>query len=239
VTLRGAAGATRTVTFERPTAPFSASGMYDRARGTLDDLGAGDVYYVTLNGSSPHAAKAEDVPAIAAALSGKRGVVLDMRGYPNLVSWSVLALVAPPTSQGPQLSFQHVAPSLTWRVDSPRQTLGAFSGAVAQVYTGPVVLLVGSNTQSQAEHLTSFFRSTARGKLVGGATSGANGNITGVQLAGGYTMLYTGMHVEHPDGGVFHAVGHVPDVAVAPSIEDLRAGRDAVLARAVAELAGR
>ena len=97
-------------------------------------------------------------------------------------------------------------------------------------------MLTSAKTQSQAEHWLSFFRSERRGKLVGAQTSGANGTITGVQLPGGYGLTFTGMFVRHRDGSRFHAIGHIPDVEVEPTIEDLRQGRDAVLLRALAEL---
>jgi C-terminal processing protease CtpA/Prc len=118
----------------------------------------------------------------------------------------------------------------------PTQTFALWSKET-QGYRGRVVVLADAHTQSQAEHWMSFFRSTRRGIVVGGRTSGANGTITGVQLPGGHGMTFTGMVVRHPDGGRFHAIGHVPDVEVEPSIDDLRSGRDTVLLRALREIA--
>ncbi|MBX3186216.1 MAG: hypothetical protein KF819_04340 [Labilithrix sp.] len=232
IVLRGATGALRTVTFTASAAPPSTFGMYDRPAGTLDDLGAPDVYYVTLDSSSAHLPKSADLPAIKAAMAGKRGVVLDMRGYPNAIAWSILAHVAPQTSFGPYMAELQVTPSTRAMDEMPRQYLSSWSPG-RQGYTGPVIVLTGANTQSQAEHWTSFFRSRQRGKVVGGKTSGANGTITGVQLPGGYALTFTGMIVKHPDQTRFHALGHVPDVEVEPTIADLREGKDTVLLRAL------
>jgi C-terminal processing protease CtpA/Prc len=107
----------------------------------------------------------------------------------------------------------------------------------ATPFAGPVVLLVGPHTQSQAEHLTSFYKDSKRGKVIGGQTSGANGNITGIQLPGGWGITFTGMHVAHQDGSRFFGIGHVPDVVVEPVATDYRDHRDAVLLQGIAELA--
>jgi C-terminal processing protease CtpA/Prc len=114
----------------------------------------------------------------------------------------------------------------------PLQALGEWTSE-KQEYDGPVIVLTGARTQSHAEHWLSFFRSERRGKVVGGQTSGANGTITGVQLPGGYGLTFSGMLVRHTDGSRFHAIGHIPDIAVEPTIKGLRHGRDTVLLRAL------
>jgi hypothetical protein len=236
VVLKSPDGATRTVTFAPNTGGLSTSGMFDRPAGTLDDLGAADVYYVTLDDSSKHAPTPATLAAVTSAMAGKRAVILDLRGYPGPPAWKVLAHVASPDSHGPKMAELLVTASVR-AVDAfaPFQVLKDWAPG-PQGYTGKVIVLTGADTQSQAEHWTSFFRSKNRGKVVGGATSGANGTITGVQLPGGYGLMFTGMVVRHADGTRFHAVGHVPDVQVEPSIEDLAAGRDTVLLRALSEL---
>ena len=64
---------------------------------------------------------------------------------------------------------------------------------------------------------------------------------------GGFNVGFTGMRVTRHDGrSPHHLVGVKPDVAVAPTLEGLRAGRDEVLERGLAivrapapEVAGR
>lgn len=236
LTVKSPAGEARAVTVTPTDTPAYLFGAFDRPPGTLDDLGAPDVYYVSLNDYARKPIQAADVPSIQAAMVGKRGVVLDMRGYPSIPGWDVLAWVADPSSVGPQMADLLVTPrSRTVLPDQPTQVLSEMF-RTRQGYTGPVVLLVGNETQSQAEHLTTFFKSKRRGLVVGTKTSGANGVITGVQLPGGYGVLFTGMIVRNPDGSAFHARGHTPDIEVAPTIPDLRDGKDTVLLRALAEL---
>jgi C-terminal processing protease CtpA/Prc len=231
----GTTGALRTVTLQPSATALSLFGSYDRPYGTLTDLGAPDVFYVSLNSFAKMKISEADLPAIKAGMAGKRGVVLDMRGYPDQTAWSVLGYVVPPDSFGPKMFDLVVTPTSFDKKLEATQVLGTWV-TTAQGFTGPVVYLTGANTQSQAEHLTSFFVSKKRGKLVGEKTSGANGTITGVQLPDGHGFTFTGMVVQHPDGSVFHAHGHTPDVEVSPTQADLRDGKDTVLLRALAEL---
>jgi C-terminal processing protease CtpA/Prc len=230
------AGAVRTITVPQGSAVATTDRMFERRTGPLADLGAPDVLYATLDAASPYAPNERNVKDIEAQIAGKRGVILDLRGYPSRAAWAILAHVASQASRGPKMAELVVTPSSrAIGPFFPLQELRAWT-TETRGYDGPVVVLTGPKTQSQAEHWLSLFRSERRGKLVGGRTSGANGTITGVQLPGGYGLTFTGMLVHHTDGSPFHAIGHVPDVEVEPTIEDLRRGRDTVLLRAIAEL---
>ncbi len=68
------------------------------------------------------------------------------------------------------------------------------------------------------------------GTIVGGTTAGTNGNVASFLTPGGFTVGFTGMRVTRHDGqSPHHLVGVAPDVAVAPTLAALRAGRDEVL----------
>lgn len=236
IEIRRPNGTTQTITIPTGTPVSTMDRVFERAAGPLADLGAPDVYYLTLDAASPHGPSERNLPEIKAAIAGKRGVILDLRGYPSRAAWAILAHVASPSSRGPKMAELVVTPSSREMGPFlPLQDLGMWTSE-KQGYEGPVMVLTGAKTQSQAEHWLSFFRSDRRGKLVGGQTSGANGTITGVQLPGGYGLTFTGMLVRHTDGSRFHAIGHIPDVAVEPTIEDLRGGRDTVLRKALTEL---
>ncbi|MBX3208393.1 MAG: hypothetical protein KF764_25330 [Labilithrix sp.] len=236
VRVRGLDGVVRDAKLAGVKESPSAFGLWDRAPGPLADLGAPDVFYVTLNAYGRHAPSKLEPTVIDQGLASARAVVLDMRGYPEMASWEILAKVIPSDARGPKMAMLGVTPRSTVSLDSGDQTLGLFAPGVP-TFSGPVVLLVGHDSQSQAEHLTSFFRDSKRGKVVGAQTSGANGNITGIQLPGGYGVTFTGMHVAHRDGSRFFAIGHVPDVVVEPTPADLEAHHDAVLAKAIQLLA--
>jgi C-terminal processing protease CtpA/Prc len=64
-------------------------------------------------------------------------------------------------------------------------------------------------------------------------SAGTNGNITGVQLPGGFAFSYTGMRVLNPNGSRHHGIGIVPTVDTALSPADLRDGVDRDLLAAI------
>ena len=73
------------------------------------------------------------------------------------------------------------------------------------------------------------------GTIVGGTTAGTNGNVASFVTPGGFSVSFTGMRVTRHDGrSPHHLVGVKPDVAVEPTLEGLRTGRDEVLERGLA-----
>jgi C-terminal processing protease CtpA/Prc len=82
---------------------------------------------------------------------------------------------------------------------------------------------------SQAEHTGLFLKAVSDAVFVGSATAGANGEVTTMKLPGGLTVGFTGQAIKWPDGRELQRKGLVPDVAVRPTVEGIRAGRDEVL----------
>jgi C-terminal processing protease CtpA/Prc len=72
------------------------------------------------------------------------------------------------------------------------------------------------------------------GETVGEPTAGTNGNINPFTLPGGYRITWTGMQVLKQGGSRQHGVGVRPTVPVTRTLNGIRAGRDEILARAVA-----
>ena len=106
-------------------------------------------------------------------------------------------------------------------------------GQELPTYTGPVYVLVGPSTLSQAEHILMPLVSTDRAVFVGRETAGSNGNITGVMLPGAMAFSFTGMEVLFDDGSTFHGIGIPPTVEVHPTVAALAAGLDDELQAAV------
>lgn len=107
------------------------------------------------------------------------------------------------------------------------------------LYTKPIVLLTSARTFSAAEDFTASFRDMKRGRIVGEPTGGSTGQPLSFTLPGGGGARVCTRHCTFADGTEFVGVGIPPDVAVSPTIADLRAGRDTVLEAALRELARR
>jgi C-terminal processing protease CtpA/Prc len=164
-----------------------------------------------------------------------KAIIFDMRGYPNG-------------------TFQSIARRLTEKVVTAamfeRPTVGqdSFPGMNAVqafyqkisppepgklVYKGKTVMLIDERSISQAEHMGLFLRAANGTTFIGSGTAGANGDITGFSIPGGISITFTGQSVRWPDGKQLQRVGLVPDIAVKPTIDGIRQGRDEVLERAI------
>jgi carboxyl-terminal processing protease len=109
----------------------------------------------------------------------------------------------------------------------------------AHRFLKPVVVLTSPRTFSAAEDFVAAFDATHRGTLVGEVTAGSTGQPLMFNLPGGGSARIGTTNHSYPDGKVFEGVGIVPQVAVTPTVADIRHGRDAVLERATELLRAR
>ncbi|HEY3280596.1 MAG TPA: S41 family peptidase [Gemmatimonadales bacterium] len=118
------------------------------------------------------------------------------------------------------------APSDTIR---PRRDRPAFSG--------PVAVLASPRTAGAAEDLLVAFRNGARGPVVGDTSAGSTGQTLLLALARGWQLRVTVTRDAFPDGTEFVRTGIAPELPAPVKVEDVLAGRDAVLERARGYLA--
>jgi C-terminal processing protease CtpA/Prc len=159
----------------------------------------------------------------ALAKAGAGGLIIDLRwnvgGVANQLQRVAGALLADGATLGTMLNAKG---SEVMAVTRP-----------AQRYDGPLVLLVGPGTGSGAEMLAAAVHDHQRGRLVGRMTNGSalvseafplpDGGFARVPISDFITT--TGKRIE--------GVGVTPDIRVMPTLEDVRAGRDVTLERAV------
>jgi len=117
-------------------------------------------------------------------------------------------------------------PHLRWRAPATDPAPGG--------YAGRLILLVDRATWSAGEDFVMPFLDNHRATIVGETTGGSTGQPyyhifdNGMGFAVGTKRVYL------PDGGRFEGVGLAPDIAVHVQRQDLYAGRDPVLERAIA-----
>ncbi|NBB73723.1 MAG: hypothetical protein GVY35_08600 [Bacteroidetes bacterium] len=160
-------------------------------------------------------------------------IIFDMRGYPNGTAWSIAPRLAE-TEQPVAASF--AKPLRLGPGERERQTFD-FDQLVpprrGARYNGETVMLIDERAISQAEHTGLFLKAANGTTFIGSPTNGANGDVTRFRLPGGIRVGFTGQAVRHPDGTQLQRRGLQPDVAVRPTIDDIRRGEDAVLQRAI------
>ncbi|GAB3256911.1 S41 family peptidase [Chitinimonas naiadis] len=108
--------------------------------------------------------------------------------------------------------------------------------AQLDVYDGPVMVLAGPQTYSAAEDFLVAFDLMQRGKIIGEASGGSTGQPLLFKLPGGGLARVCTKRDTYPDGREIVGVGVQPQITVAPTIADIRAGRDPVLERAITEI---
>jgi carboxyl-terminal processing protease len=115
-------------------------------------------------------------------------------------------------------------------------------GAGKDRYQGPVVVLVDAESASASEIFARTMQLTGRGKVIGDHTAGAvresmgYRHSIGTEIIVAYGMSVTVADLVMPDGGKLENVGVTPDELILPTGEDIAAGNDPALARALTML---
>jgi C-terminal processing protease CtpA/Prc len=103
-------------------------------------------------------------------------------------------------------------------------------------YAGKIALLMDETAQSQLEGLAYVLRTLCDATIIGGPSTGSNGNATNFVVPGGLRIGLTGTQMKYlgPTGEIQQQrVGLQPDIKASPTIAGIRAGRDEVLERAI------
>ncbi len=176
-----------------------------------------------------------DFKRIAGRLPKYNSVVLDLRGNPGGYVERLTLLLG--------YFFDHDV-----TIGQPRGREKNVKAIVAKTqgqkaFTGKLVVIVDSDSTSAAELFARVIQLEKRGTVIGDHTPGAvmQARFYSREMGGENVVLY-GISISESavimaDGGDLEKVGVAPDVSALPNGEDLAAGRDPVLTRAVA-LAG-
>jgi hypothetical protein len=173
----------------------------------------------------------EELPRLAAA----RGLVFDVRGYPDVTLALLGHLIDAPIASPQWLLPITLAPDRTvvehhpseWHVDP-----------IAPRFSAKAIFLADGRAMSYAETWLSLVEEHAIGEIVGARSAGSNGDVCHARLPSGHVISWTGLKVLKRDGSPFHGVGVRPTVAQARTRAGVVAGRDELLERALALLGG-
>lgn len=100
-------------------------------------------------------------------------------------------------------------------------------------YKGKIVILVDENTQSAGETWAMEHRLAPNSIMIGRQTAGANGNIGRIYLPGGIEFKYTQLGAYYPDWEILQREGVKIDIPVSPTVDDIKAGRDVWIEKAI------
>nr|WP_286668994.1 S41 family peptidase [Fodinibius salicampi] len=170
----------------------------------------------------------EELEKIAAA----KGVIFDLRGYPNSNHQVISHLLSEPDTSNQWFKTpKYIYPDQKkllgykksgWKLEPAKPHI-----------QGKVVFLTDARAVSYAEAFLSFIAHYDLAEIVGQPTGGVNGVTNALRLPGGYSTTWTGQKVVKLDGSQHHMIGIQPTVPVRKTIEGVRNGRDEFLEKAL------
>ena len=175
-----------------------------------------------------------DINASMDKLAAAEGLVFDLRGYPGQLSTIVLAHLTDSAVRS-----AHWCIPILPRPDREgiSFTDGGWPVEPAQPrWTKNTVFIIDGRAISYAETYMGIVEHFKLAEIVGEATAGTNGNVTGFALPGGYNIGFTGMRVLKHDGSTHHGIGIKPTIPVERTVAGIAAGKDEYLEAAIAQV---
>lgn len=173
------------------------------------------------------------VKRIADTLHSTKGLILDLREYPNeTINYKFYAILANKSRPFFKATEANMNNPGEFTFSKP-----VYTGKGKQAYPGKIAILINEESQSHAEFCTMMYRTLPNSIVIGNTTAGADGNVVGIQLPGGVCSYFSGIGIYYPDGTETQRVGIIPDIYVWPTVQGIRDGRDEILERALEWLA--
>lgn len=209
--------------------------LYDRSKLKIIDWHAndfnesnkmlrGNIGYINLR-----SLKQEEIQTIKESFKDTKGIIIDIRGYPNTFVPYLLGSYFV-SSAKPFVKISNT------NLDNPGEFNFEKQLEIPKpnyTYQGKLVVLVNENSQSQSEFTAMAFRVGNNTTIVGSTTAGADGNVSQINLPGGISTRFSGNGIYYPDGTETQRVGIVPDIEVKPTIKGIKNGKDELLEKAI------
>ncbi|MFZ5917533.1 MAG: S41 family peptidase [Chloroflexota bacterium] len=225
--IRGPAGTVVRLTVLREGAPEPFVVEIERANIPMPTIETetleGNLAYIQLYefNSSANARLAEALKEALARESA--GIILDLRNNPGGFLDEAVAVASQFISEGVVLVERFS--------DGSEQTYEATGNGLA--FDVPLVLLVNAGSASASEIVAGAIQDTGRGVLIGETTFGKGSVQLVHRLRDGSELRVTVARWFTPNGRLIHEQGLEPDIAVELTVEDMDAGLDPQLDRAV------
>lgn len=171
----------------------------------------------------------EDVPEIMEILKNTKAIIFDIRNYPNGTHYVTSNYITSTRND----FYKVIYPDLDypgkfiWRNGSQCGKKGDLK------YKGKVVLLVNEKSISHAEFTAMCLQTGDNVTTIGSQTSGADGNVSRIDMVGGYKTAISGIGIFYPDGAETQRKGVKIDIEIKPTIQGIIDRKDEVLEKAI------
>jgi C-terminal processing protease CtpA/Prc len=186
------------------------------------------VWYVDITRASE-----QDLNDHLGQFSRARALIVDLRGYP--AANTGIELLQHLLAEPEHTRWMHI-PKYDAPFDQPvgYDDIGWNLTPISPRIMGKIIVLTNGRAISYAESILGYFADLHLATIVGSPSAGTNGDVQNFYTPSGYRLTFTSLRVTHHDGVTpFHLRGVIPDVAVNPTLQDVRAGRDVVLEQAL------
>lgn len=174
---------------------------------------------------------ASEFDAAIDQLRDSDAIVLDLRGNPGGVGFMATGIaghfVEEPTNLGDMMARTGTIHFLA----QPRTV--AAGGREVKPFSGPLAILVDSQTGSTSEVFAGGMVDVGRAEVFGGPSAGAALPASLATLPSGDVFLYAIADFRVPSGSSIEGVGVVPTIEPAPSLVDYSASPDPTLRQAL------
>jgi carboxyl-terminal processing protease len=116
---------------------------------------------------------------------------------------------------------------------------GLITPSATPIYTGKLIVLADQNCASACEDFLMPLKVTGRATIIGDVTYGSSGQPKIISYGNGMTLKVSAKRMIFGDGTPFEGVGIKPDIELVPTVQQLTAHIDPVLAKALELARGR
>lgn len=171
--------------------------------------------------------KRSDLNDMFENMKNTESIIFDSRNYPNMTILPLSRLLLPEN----KIYYEFIFPETNYlsKFYRRKNNIGRNN---PDYYKGNVVILVNEVTQSQAETTVMMLKQHPKAKVIGGYTSGANGDVISFNIAGLKTC-FTGLGAYYPNGRETQRIGIIPDIIVRPTVKGIQQGKDEIMERAL------
>lgn len=173
--------------------------------------------------------KIKNVSDIMENLKDTKAIIFDIRNYPKGTLYSIVNYITSTRNDFYKVTYPDLnyPGKFIWRNGSQCGKNGELK------YKGKVVLLVNEKSQSHSEFTTMCLQTGDNVITIGSQTSGADGNVSRIEMVGGFKTAISGIGIFYPDNTETQRKGVKIDIEIKPTIQGIINGKDEVLEKAI------